>query len=300
MGKTDKIFEAAAGAPDPASELMLRLAGRVRELRKLKKMPRRRLSEISGVSPRYLAQLEAGAGNISIILLQRVATALDVRAEDLITDRQPLASDALQIASLYQSSPQPTQMAVRRILIEKSESSSRAGRICLVGLRGAGKSTLGRMVSHALNLPFVELTAEIEKHSEMPVPEILALYGPDGYRRLEAEVLRDITTAYDKLVLAAAGGIVSNPDTYGYVLKEFHTVWLHATPGEHMERVRSQGDMRPMAGNPKAMAQLRDLLQERSDDYAKAEAQLDTSNRSEATSLNDLLGVIAAHGFLEE
>ena len=285
---------------DPSRNVMSRLAVRVREMRKARKMPRRVLSEKSGVSPRYLAQLEAGEGNISIALLQRVAAALDTRAEDLIADVPLPGSEAMQIANRYQAAPETGRAEVRRLLVTPGSPRSRAGRICLVGLRGAGKTTLGRLASEALGLRFVELTSEIEAANEMPVPEILALYGADGYRRLEAEVLEKVLSAHDRFILAVAGGIVAAPKTYESVLKSCHTIWLRATPGEHMERVRAQGDLRPMAGNPKAMTQLRELLVTRSADYERAEAQLDTSNRSVSTSLNDLLAVIASHGFLDQ
>lgn len=291
---------AEVNTSESAKDVMQRVARRVRELRKIKSLPRRVLSEVSGVSPRYLAQLEAGEGNISISLLHRVAGALDVRAEDLIARGERLDTDAMNIAALYLSAPAEVQKAVRDVLEPADGAASRAGRICLVGLRGAGKSTLGRKLSTSLHLPFVELTQEIEAHSGMPVPEVLALYGPDGYRKMEAEVLHAVLSRHKQLILAVSGGIVSAQETYENVLKKFHTIWLRATPGEHMERVRAQGDMRPMQGNPQAMAQLRELLAERSEAYARAEAQVDTSNRSEMTSLNDLLGVIAAHGFLEK
>ena len=285
---------------DPSRDVMSRLATRVREMRKTQKMPRRVLSEKSGVSPRYLAQLEAGEGNISIALLQRVAAALETRAEDLIADNPTPGAEAMQIANRYQAAPEAVRTAVKRLLLATGSPRSRAGRICLVGLRGAGKSTLGRMASDALGLRFVELTSEIEAANDMPVPELLALYGADGYRRLEAEVLEKVLSSHDRFVLAVAGGIVAAPRTYESLLKSCHTIWLRTTPGEHMERVRAQGDLRPMTGHPKAMAQLRDLLANRSAEYERAEAQLDTSNRSESTSLNDLLGVIASHGFLNQ
>lgn len=285
----------AAGETD---QVVQRLARRVAKLRKLRGMPRRVLSERSGVSPRYLAQLEAAEGNISLRLLHRVAQALDVPVVALLADAPPMERDARQIATLFQNATPKVQDQVRALLAPQDPGFLRAGRICLIGLRGAGKSTLGKLAGKALNLPFVELNAEIETAAQMPLSDVMAFYGEAGYRRLEAEALAQVTATHDRVVLAVAGGLVAEPDTFAHLLERFHTVWITTSPAEHMQRVRAQGDHRPMQGNPAAMAQLKDLLQARTPLYARADAQVDTANRVVGSSLNDLLAVIAKHRFL--
>ena len=284
---------------DAVAALIRRVGERVRKARELKGIPRRVLSEISGVSPRYLAQLEAGEGNISIGLLQRVAIALDHRIEWLMGEDDPWSSDVNRVADLFRAASADVQQAVMRKLSPEPIETKRARRICLVGLRGAGKSTLGAMAGKALGVPFVELNREIEDHSGMPVDEVLALYGQEGYRRLEAQAVERVICAHDAMVLAVAGGIVAEPETYNSLLGHFHTIWLKTTPDEHMARVRAQGDERPMAGNPEAMEQLKSILTSRESLYARAEAQLNTSGRPVEESLKDLLALIEERGFLK-
>lgn len=289
------------GAPDDAAVrvLIARVGERVRKARELRGIPRRVLSEISGVSPRYLALLEAGEGNISIGLLQRVALALDHRIEWLVGEEDPWTSDALKVADLWRRAPAEVRGRVIDLLAPQPEALLRRRRIALVGLRGAGKSTLGARVGKALGLPFVELNREIEDQAGMPVAEVMALYGPEGYRRLEDQALGRLIATHDQMVLAVAGGIVSEPDTYKTLLAHFHTIWLRARPEDHMARVRAQGDNRPMAGNPEAMEQLRLILASREPLYDRARARLDTSGRTEDESLQDLLALIAERRFLD-
>jgi len=271
----------------------------VRKARELKGVPRRVLSEMSGVSPRYLAQLEGGEGNISIGLLKRVAIALDQSLESLVGAEDPWESDLSQVVDLFRVADHSTQDAVLRLLNYDSAGTQRAQRLCLVGLRGAGKSTLGRMLGEKLGAPFVELNREIENHGGMPVDEIIALYGQEGYRKLEADALDRVVATYDRVVLAVAGGIVSETSTYNKLLSRFHTVWVKASPQEHMDRVRAQGDERPMAGNPEAMAQLKSILVNREALYDRAHAQLDTSAQNLEQSLAGLLALVEARHFLD-
>ncbi|MBE1285441.1 MAG: helix-turn-helix domain-containing protein [Rhodobacteraceae bacterium] len=281
------------------SSMIARVGERVRKARERKGIPRRVLSERSGVSPRYLAQLEAGEGNISIGLLQRVAVALDHRIEWLTGEEDPWNSEALRVADLFRTASSDTQQAVMRILTPEPAESMRANRICLVGLRGAGKSTLGKLAGQALNLPFVELNSEIEANSGMPVDEVMALYGQEGYRKLEAQAINRIIATHDALVLAVAGGIVAEPETYTFLLAHFHTIWIMTSADEHMNRVRAQGDERPMAGNPEAMEQLRSILTSREALYGKAQARLDTSGQSVQNSVSQLLNLIQEQHFLD-
>lgn len=285
--------------PEIPVPLIERLAKRVRAARTAQGLPRRLLSERSGVSPRYLAQLEAGEGNISVMLLNRVAMALNLRIEDLLSETGPMEDDVARVAALYRAAPAQVQGRVRALLAPEHPMAQRAQRICLIGLRGAGKSTLGKAAAEKLKIPFVELNAEIERAVEMPLDEIMALYGQDGYRNLEAEAIARVLQTYDKLILAVAGGIVAAPATYEKVLARFHTVWIRTSAAEHMARVRAQGDLRPMDGNPEAMMQLKRLLTVRSPEYDRALAQVDTAARPVQTSVNDLLAVIAKNRFLD-
>lgn len=286
--------------PDALAEaLMARVGERVRKARELKGIPRRVLSERSGVSPRYLAHLEAGEGNISIGLLLRVAVALDHRLEWLIGDEDPWTSEVVRAADLFRGADAATRARVLDLLAPEPAEALRAQRICLVGLRGAGKSTLGAAAGAALGLPFVELNREIEAQSGMPVNEVLALYGPEGYRRLEAQAVERVAATHDSLILAVAGGIVAEPETYKTLLQRFHTVWVKASPAEHMARVRAQGDLRPMAGNPEAMEQLKSILTSREALYARAQATLDTAGRGVEESLADLLGLVRERHWLD-
>ena len=284
---------------DPGADLIAQLAMRVAEARKARGMPRRVLSELSGVSPRYLAQLEAGEGNISILLLQRVAAALDLKVGALLAEDVPLDHDVQRVVALFRQAPLDVQQMVRSLLAPQNPDVMRAGRICLIGLRGAGKSTLGKLAGEALNIPFVELNKDIEAETDMPLAEVMALYGQDGYREMEAEALERVSARHDRVILAIAGGIVAEPATYARLLERFHTVWVKTSPPEHMQRVRAQGDVRPMQGNPAAMTQLNELLKLRTPLYNKAEAQVNTSNRAVRSSLNDLLTLIAKRRFLD-
>lgn len=278
--------------------LLARVGERVRKARELKGMPRRRVSEASGVSPRYLAQLEAGAGNISIGLLQRVAIALGYRIEWLIGEDDPWTSDVMKVADLFRSAPAKTRQRVLDALRPAAPNSLRAQRVCLIGLRGAGKSTLGTLAGQVLRLPFVELNREIEDQAGMPVNEIIAMYGQEGYRTLEQQAVNRVISIYDTIILAVAGGIVSEPETYERLLAHFHTIWLKASPSEHMSRVLAQGDTRPMAGNPESMDQLKSILKSREALYQRAAAQLNTTNKPLKTSVDELARLIRDSGFI--
>ncbi|MEJ6390811.1 helix-turn-helix transcriptional regulator [Gymnodinialimonas ulvae] len=278
------------------AELQAQVGDRVRAARATKAMSRRVLSEVSGVSPRYLAQLEAGEGNISIGLLLRVASALDLPIDALVA-RQMLCPEAQQLARAFSRADATTQEEVRALLAPRT--AAKAGRICLIGLRGAGKSTLGAAVARARGLPFIELNRAIEAAGGMPVAEIMALYGAQGYRQLEADALDAIIAEQDRAIIAVGGGIVDEARTFDALLDRFHTIWIKASPEEHMSRVQAQGDTRPMEGNPQAMAQLRLILTGREADYARADAVLDTSGASLETSLADLLALIDQNPFLQ-
>jgi XRE family aerobic/anaerobic benzoate catabolism transcriptional regulator len=280
------------------NRLLQRVGDRVRRAREARGVPRRVLSEMSGVSPRYLAQLESGAGNISIGLLKRVSLALDLPLDRLVGEEDPWASEVLRAADLFSRANPSVRARAMAALEAQVPEGARAERVCLIGLRGAGKSTLGRMVSADLDVPFVELNEEIAARGGMPVGEIMALYGNEGYRQLEAEALEAVTARHERLILAVGGGLVAETSTYDRLLERCHTIWIKAAPEEHMARVRAQGDLRPMAGNPEAMEQLKTILRAREILYERAHAQLDTSGAELEESARALKALIAHEGFL--
>ena len=296
----DPDLRLLAGASELSEDDFVRMVGeRVRMARARRGISRKVLSELSGVSQRYLAQLEGGQGNISIALLKRIAVALDHRIEWLVGEDDPWNSDALRVAALFRAATVEQKRRVLALLDPDNAGEQRGRRVALIGLRGAGKSTLGRLAAAARDIPFVELNAEIEATSGMPVNELMALYGQEGYRRLERHAVERIAAAHDSVILAVAGGIVSEPDTFNFLLRHFHTIWLKAKPEEHMSRVRKQGDTRPMAGNPAAMDELKTILTSRESLYAQSGAQVDTSGKDVEDSLADLLETIERERYLE-
>ncbi|MCW2307836.1 XRE family aerobic/anaerobic benzoate catabolism transcriptional regulator [Rhodobium gokarnense] len=268
------------------------LGAKVKLARARRGMSRKLVSEISGVSPRYIAQLENGKGNISVVLLRQISQAISVPLETLFSDIEPMTGEIAQIVKKLQTASPLEVARVQTILGVNSEEYDKAERYVLIGLRGAGKSTLGRMAARELNYPFVELNAEIERQSGMAVDEIFALYGQEGYRKLEKAALDRIACNYNQVVLAAAGGVVSEPETYDLLMSKFVAIWLRASPDEHMSRVMAQGDKRPMADNPEAMEELKEILTSREALYARAPMTVDTSERSIEESRNDLIAAI--------
>jgi len=283
---------AGDGRSEPVEAFIGQVGQRVRQVRQRKGMTRRALSERSGVSQRYLAQLENGDGNISIGLLFRVAEALDHRVEWLVGAEDPWGSETERFAQAYAAAPASARRKVQEILATAEPARLRRQRIALIGLRGAGKSTLGRRLGVELKLPFLELNRDIEEQSGMPVDEVMALYGQEGYRRLERQALERVVATSDSVVLAVAGGIVSEPTTFAFLLKHFHTIWLKAPPETHMRRVAEQGDHRPMTGNPKAMDDLKSILTSREALYAQAEAAVDTEARTVEESVKELVEAV--------
>lgn len=282
------------------SAFLEQLGERVRTARGRRGLSRKLLAEYAGVSERYLAQLEAGQGNISIILLRNIAGALNLALEDLVCeDEAANAEIGVILHMLRRASPEERRLAKEALSAKHrpSDGSARAERVALIGLRGAGKSTLGKLVAADLGAPFIELNDEIASVSGLSVPEIFNLYGPEGYRRLERRCLQQVVDAHERVVLASGGGIVADPSTYDTLLSTFFTVWLRAAPEEHMERVRAQGDMRPMAGNAEAMKELKLILSSRETLYARADRELDTSGRSVQECRSALAELLKGEGF---
>jgi XRE family transcriptional regulator, aerobic/anaerobic benzoate catabolism transcriptional regulator len=266
-------------ASDPEADFLEQLGQRVRTTRGLRGMSRKVLARVSGISERYIAQLESGKGNVSIVLLRRVSNAMGAHLEDLIPASEPSPDWAVVRDLLRKASPNQIAQA-KDILAGQTTSLSRrmsfAG-IALIGLRGAGKSTLGKMLAGKIGWNFVELNKEIEAQNGLSVAEIIALYGQEGFRRMEQAALGQLLARKELTVLATGGGIVSEPLTFDLVLSSFYTIWLKAEPEEHMARVRGQGDLRPMADDRSAMAELRTILKSREPLYSRASAVVDTA-----------------------
>ena len=286
---------AADFGPEPD---YLRLLGeRVRETRTRRGMTRKILARDSGVSERYLAQLETGQGNVSILLLRQIAQALDTPVQALVLDGPEPPVDLVHTTEFLRRLPATELVAARRLLVEHFggvDLFARRGRIALIGLRGAGKSTLGAMLAHRREAPFLELDRLIEQESGVSLSVIFDLYGQSGFRRLERRVLDQVIERYPRFVLATGGSLVSEPATFERLLTMCFTVWLRATPEEHMQRVIAQGDMRPMANNRESMSDLRRILDVREPLYRKADATIDTSACSVEESLETMMQHVQA------
>jgi XRE family aerobic/anaerobic benzoate catabolism transcriptional regulator len=270
--------------------LLAGLGRRVRGFRNRRGMTRKMLAAEADVSERHLAQLEAGDGNISVLLLQRIATALSVSIGELfINDR---ADDHETAAILERLERMPA--ARRREIVARIQSDiednakARDGRIALIGLRGAGKSTLGARLAADMNVPFIELDREIEKDAGVDLAGIFSMYGQAGYRRFENRALERVLAAHGRAVISVGGGVVSERETYDRLLASCFTVWVKAKPEEHMARVVAQGDLRAMEENDEAMEDLRDILAAREPLYGMADFQLETSGDSVDESFSKL------------
>ena len=253
---------------DPAlAELTRRIGGHVRALRRARGLPRRVLSEISGVSERYLAQLESGNGNVTVGILHRLSLVFGCAVEDLV------AGGA-------------------------RSNTEKGHRLALLGVRGGGKTTLGAALSAARGVPFIEMSSQIEMVSGMDVGEVISLYGQEGFRRYEEEAIVSIIEDHDRVVLAVGGGIVEAAANYDLLLRHFHTIWVKASSAEHIGRVRAQGDERPMAGFAAAEEHLSNMLEQREADFSRADIVISTSGVSADRSVAELQELISNHAIM--
>lgn len=282
----------APQSADEGERLLRVLGDRVREARAQRGMTRRILARDSGVSERYLAQLETGQGNISVLLLMKIALSLNVPLVDLMRESEPDGREVeLTLIEQFLKRLPPHKLAeVRSQLVRDfgSTDTDRLRRVALIGLRGAGKSTLGARLARELGCAFVELDREIESEAGTSLSEIFLLYGQAGYRRYERRCLERVLENYDRVVIATGGSIVSETATYDLLLSTCYTVWLRAAPEEHMARVVAQGDTRPMAGNEEVMDDLRRILEGRATLYGQADVIVDTTGSTIEQSLAQL------------
>lgn len=270
------------------------VGGRVRELRERRGMTRKALAREADVSERYLGQLESGDGNISIVLLRRVTAALNAKLAEVLEPEQAGGVERRLVTRLLERVPphRLEDLLLRLMRDFGREEASRRQRIALIGLRGAGKSTLGPRLAAERRTHYVELDSEIERESGLPLTELFSLYGQSGYRRFERRCLERLLAEHPQMVLAVGGGIVAEGDTFDLLLANCYTVWLRASPEEHMARVIGQGDLRPMAGNVEAMEDLKRILIAREPLYRKADAVVDTSGQDPDTSLARLRAAV--------
>ncbi|MDJ0686630.1 MAG: helix-turn-helix transcriptional regulator [Alphaproteobacteria bacterium] len=265
---------------DETARQLSALGARVRRRRAKRGLSRRILAQESGVSERYLAQLESGAANPTVSVLRQVADAMDVDLAELATGMaappKRLAAIIDRLTALSDSELAQVEAGLARAA-DGNGVGQRAGRIALVGLRGAGKTTLGRRLAEDLGVPFIELNRLIEQEYGGGVGEIMALNGQTAFRRYERKMLQRIIDEHTEAVISTAGGIVSESDTYAHLLERCHTIWIQAAPEEHMARVIAQGDLRPMARNKDAMTDLETILDSRAAEYGRAQQRLMTS-----------------------
>jgi XRE family transcriptional regulator, aerobic/anaerobic benzoate catabolism transcriptional regulator len=268
--------------PDAADQdaFVAALGHLVRLARAKRGMTRRQLAQASGASERYLAQIESGQGNPSVIILKSIAQALDVPIIELLPRANGRSAAMTHILDLIARVPLAELPALAELIESRASAnvaSDRARRIALVGLRGAGKSTLGQRLAQALGCPFIELDRLVEQDYGARIPDLIEMAGLATFRRYERICLERVIAQHAAVVIAAAGGIVSSSENYALLLRHSHTIWVKARPDEHMRRVMEQGDFRPMAQNREAMADLNAILDARRADYARAQAELDTS-----------------------
>ncbi|MEO8061092.1 MAG: helix-turn-helix transcriptional regulator [Burkholderiales bacterium] len=281
--------------PDPKDPFLAALGERTRALRARRGLTRKSLAKAAEVSERHLANVEMGVGNASVQFLRQLAQALNCSLAELVGDETASSPEWLMIREILRGRNDAELVQARGALASMfgapASQAARRQRIALIGLRGAGKSTLGRALAEGWKLPFVELNRGIEALAGCTLPEIHSLYGPAAYRRYEKRAMEDTIQRFPRAVIATPGGIVSDPATFNLLLAHCYTVWVRATPEEHMGRVLAQGDTRPMAGhtgNAEAMNDLRRILESRAAFYSKADAVFDTSEMSPETALEAL------------
>lgn len=288
--------DSPVGSATTAESAFLHAVGdRMRTARARRGTTRRDLARRSGVSERYIAQLESGHGNISILLLRRLTAALGLAIEDVLTDRGERSAARVLLEQAVAQLPEAELAQARELLRARFGTDTpppRTTRIALIGLRGAGKSTLGRLLAEELGIGFIELDREVEREGGMELSDIFAVHGQDGFRRLERAALLRLVGSGQPAVIAAGGGVVADAATFALLLDSCTTVWVRTSPEEHMQRVIDQGDTRPMRDNRRAMQDLRAILTSRESLYGRADHALDTSGRTVEESLTDLVGLV--------
>ena len=292
----DSGLSSALPSGPEKNPLLVALGERVRNLRARRGLTRKAVALAAGVSERHLANMELGTGNASILILDHIARALQSPLAEVVGDITTASPEWLMLRELLggrsEAELRRARLALADLLGPGADPRAGARRIALIGLRGAGKSTLGRMLADDLELPFVELSREIEKVAGCSIREIHDLYGTNAYRRYEHRALEEAVRTHPEAVLATPGGLVSDAATFNLLLAHCLTVWLQASPEEHMGRVAAQGDLRPMEASQEAMDDLQRILAGRTAFYAKADLAVDTSRQALAESFQALRTVV--------
>lgn len=279
---------------------LLALGEKLRTLRARRGLTRKALAGLARVSERHLANVESGSGNATLQFLRQLAAVLECSLAELIGDETTSSPEWLMVRELLRGRSEAEIARGRAALMEVFGTpvapDQRQQRIALIGLRGAGKSTLGQLLAAQRQVPFIELSRHIETLAGCGIAEIHALYGMNAYRRYEQQAVQDVVARFPRAVIATPGGIVASPASFSLLLARCYTVWLQATPEEHMARVMAQGDLRPMAGNREAMDDLRQILASRAEFYAKADALFNTAGLSREQAAAGLLAQLRAVG----
>ena len=284
---------AALSAEGVRHPFLVALGERVRTLRSRRGLTRKAVAQAANVSERHLANLEYGTGNASILVLLQVAHALHAELSELLGDVTTSSPEWLMIRELLERRDEGELRRARLALSELFHAAgtaarARTTRIALIGLRGAGKSSLGQRLADDLGYAFIELSREIEQFAGCSIHEIHNLYGTNAYRRYERRALEEAIQIYPEVVIATPGGLVSDAANFNLLLQHCYTIWLQADPADHMSRVAAQGDMRPMAASPEAMDDLKRILAGRAAFYAKADLRFDTSAYTEEQAHREL------------
>ena len=299
MTISEHIAHEPAQLPTQRHPFLEALGERVRNLRSRQGMTRRAVALAADVSERHLANLEYGAGNVSVLVLLQVANALQCSLAELLGDVTTTSPEWLLIRELL---GQRSEADLRRARVQLGElfgeggdAQERQNRIALIGLRGAGKTALGQRLADDLGFPFIELSREIEQFAGCQISEIHNLYGANAYRRYERRALEEAIQIYPEVVIATPGGLVSDSANFNVLLSHCTTVWLQADPTDHMGRVAAQGDMRPMAASREAMEDLKRILEGRAAFYSKADMAINTSGRTEDQAFEALRTSVRQH-----
>ena len=292
-----KLAPAALSGATSVTAFLAAIGREVRRHRAKRGMTRRQLAQASATSERYLAQIESGAGNPSASVIRAIAQALDLPAAALLPATGARSAALGAVLDLVAQVPEGELPELAKLIearVARSVGADRARRIALVGLRGAGKSTLGRMLAQHLGWPFIELDRVVEEDYGASIPDLIEMAGTATFRRHEKSALERVVASHEAAVITTAGGIVADAETYALLLRRSHTIWIKARPEDHMSRVMAQGDFRPMAQNREAMADLMAILEARRADYARAEAEIDTSAAALEQSFAELSRVVTA------
>ena len=277
---------------------------RVKVLRSRRGLTRKALARLAGVSERHLANVESGVGNASIQFLRQLTTVLNCSLAEMIGDETASSPEWLMIREVLRGRSEAelaqARAALTSVFAAPTSEFARRQRLALIGLRGAGKSTLGQLLADHWVVPFIELNRHIESVAGCSVAEIHDLYGPNAYRRYEYRALEDVIRRYPRCVIATPGGLVSDPASFNLLLSHCYTVWLKAAPEEHMMRVVAQGDTRPMLGNHEAMDDLKGILESRAKFYSKADRVFDTSERTQESAIMGLIDELSDVIFTEQ